>query len=447
MSIIDWLNEKYPVKPYLIFPDIHRNLVFDYGDNFTPEMQQRFQAGLHDLGLDLSALSTAGKNSVNVLVSSENGVPFFEIGGLFKIRFPEGDPVDAMLWSAYALASQNGWITEKEDIDVALSGYNIAGQKVAASVMMEIQNRFGTVPDVESIIHSSVKEYAKRFAAEAPSFSNQFISEAGMEYIENTGKLFKKSDYIRLDDLAERLFGLRKNFRDEIELYCSYVSSSSRYHRELEKAVEYCTEKLYALPVYRLKESVENAKSAILEDYNYKELIHTAEDKLRNECVVKKIKPDSLPLLFAEIEPLYSEAVRTKVYLTFLYDLVGILSDKVEKDSQETITNLKVIAYEAKQYCTLTPRDYGAIIRWDSDGNLDFSKLRIQDAAWDASAIQMIQMRTWMPDGYENRVWFAGDKVSAVASMEGSLYSVQQVPGLDDMLLYGLFVRKFRKEE
>ncbi len=443
MTVTAWLNEKYPTAPYLIFPEIHQSLSFQYDQGLDAGVKTAFTSGLHNLGLDLTELVRPADVPVVITVAQENGVPSFQFANSVKWLFPGNRSVDAMLWAAYSLASCNGWLTQNENLDLISVAYHVSSQKIAASIIYEIQNCLGIVPNIEKLIEGVTRDYSLKFIQEAPEFSLQIITESGMEYISSTNKLFKKPDATHLEDLAERLFGTGKNFREEIEEYCHFLENgSSKYKRALEKAIEECTDRLYALPMYRLLDSLENAKSVILEGYAYKEQIRAAESTMRGEYLVKKLKGDSVEQIFAETTEAYREAAKAKIFTQFLSDLVESLIKKVEHDTRDAIDKLKIAAVEVRQFSVLTPQNYGVNVKWDQDGSIDLERLRLQEASWDASSIHSAQVNTWVQEGFSNRAWFAGETVSEVARTGGSLYPVQTISGLDNQLLYGIFARE-----
>lgn len=444
MSLVSDLNSRYPIRPFLVFPAIRQKLFFEYDEDFDHDLKLQFEYGLHDLSID-SALSDQNiiqKDTVRV--SKEDGKIVFRLESGRVFRFPEVNPLNSMLWTAYSLASRNGWLPSEKgsDVDIIVNSYNIESQKIASNMQYSIKTKFDVVPDEYNLIKKAVLQHSERFIREVPQFSTQSVDGRGIEFINKTSGFMKKKTDIRLEDLTENLYGRDKSFVKELEAYCGYLSEGSdKYTRELGKAVETCMSSFYDAPIFHLKEALLSAKKAIESEYAYSDYLRAADERLRASRSVKDITPEKLAVIFKEIDDEYEKAARNMVILKLLDDLTDALSDRIEKEFRQVIDRLKSAAVELGNFCVLNPADYGLNIRWNSGGELETDEYIIKDAVWEASHIQDAQINAFVPEGFVNRVWFAGEKVSMVAKEQGSQSPVETLDSLDGRLLCALYSR------
>ena len=444
MLLCDWLEKNYIIRPMLMFPNVHANLDLTYRESVSEETKSRIRDALADLGLDVEIGQRFTVGTVRIDVSEEEGTLCCEVDGKRKYRFPRTEAIQAFAWTAYALAAQNSWLPD-EDSEIVFIGYHIASQQIAASVMSEIQNKLGSSPNVRERIESIAKAHSRRFLEEAPAFSRQVLTEQGMEYVESITGVFKRAETVGLEELAEKLYGMA-DFKETIEAYCAWMlNGSERFRKELKKAMEECVEYLYSQSSYCMRDSIESAKAEILKEYSYKDEIIAAEHTLQMTTTVKNLKPDGVGQIFDATDRAYKKASDSRIFTAWLTEFCSALANRMEAETRTAIQNLKQTAAQVRNFCAINANNYGLTVHWNNEGEIDLDRLRIQNAEWSVSTINNAQQETWLPSGYVNRIWFAGEAVSEEANNGGASAKVEAIKGLDEKLLCALFAKPCRE--
>lgn len=446
MNIVDQICRKYKREYNLLGPKRIRSFRLNYGRSVPDSLQMNIEDSLMSLSvlpdpsgnLNLQVDRIPGKKELYSL-SIDGKTAFYLEEQSDYIRLPDSVMAETIAWAVYIMATNEDRLKEFMGKGIVLScGCFSARQQSAALRIRESVRKQYSMHIPEGLLDSTFQQLLKQlnpFLEERPRFSDQPLCKEACEgarggQIQGT-----------LDQIARRLYG-GHSFEEEIQSYCQMVRGKNAYQESLEAGIAAVQNQISRVPVMAASSFFSNLRTKV------DEMEYVSEQGIRSRLqkqVSFSLSIQNLHLYFAEVDLAYDSLVRYQLMSDFLKEVCdqgeSVLQKKCRAGKQEIVRLNSALS----QFCFVNEECFHVKnqtpMGWQELADLQDRDIFSEDVSWDQDSFFVL--RNMVAQVQPPSFYVCSDRLNdaCVAHM------VEQVPLMDDRLIWAFWWRKATEEE
>lgn len=450
MNVIEKICEKFPIE-YNLMPDYRiRSVDMTFGSQVPLELQDKVLEGLdllgifvEDMGMPMCLkMSSGNKDCYTLSVSGEEMFHFSN--SPTGIPFAGYDPVEAIIWTVYILASRKDWLDGYRGKLISCRCFSARQQAAAMQISNSVLRQYyGSIQDEQiQDIFNQMRGCVRDFVTRAPRFSAQPIEDTVFEKFK--GKSFEDS----LQNIAERIFGTR-SFVREMEDYCDMVCAGSEYSRKLREASTRLVETAYQLPIMAVSRLFTELNTLIDEIAP----VSASEcSRLLQENVRFSLSSSGLETCFEAVDKAYLNALKAKLEIAFLRSVCDQANSIIHREFTSAKRSIASLRNALGRFCFVRKDSFDSgegadPLSWKRLSELEGRDVRHRDVSWTPKSLNDLQ--SVIKSSYSPQLWICSEKLRNQSELEAitDIHLTRAVPVLDEHVVWAIWVDVYKEGE
>ena len=450
MDILQKITERYPINLYLPYVDSKRSLKILWDESLPVACRREIEQGMKKIPL----YPVDARADLEVTICQEpcpgEEDPCLALRCEEKcFYFADEDPCISLLWTLYAMVQTLPFIQGITCAKIIAVNYSSMQQSLASSLLASAEYWQGalTAGVLAPILKAVIAEHAQGLVRQAPAFSSRPVTESGWAEIQKASGLFAKKKQVRLQELAEQLFG-QGDFVQELDAYCALLPRRDEFTQAVDAAFSSAAQQLYRLPLLEFEVRLNDAINELKNELSATNEMSSASKVLDKTATVKHLGPDQLRQVFEQADSLYTKIAEYKVKIVFLEALAERLKKKIAESVPRVLSTMQSWNRVLRPFCKIGTVKDKLDLGWDCCETLSPEQLRAEDNGWDGQMLYKLQTSAGIKGRYYLEAWLCSTKTYELCRNNASMFlsKMVEVPGLTEQLMIAFMAETIQEQ-